>query len=291
VLGTEPRHLSTRGVCPRTISEPLAIGLSGAGLASIGVIPQLIAILGKFSKMDKLPASVKAGRLPLVGSMLRQPGCLRQNRPSSIPSRNWLKHSPSPHLGPPGEMHLQFMCLSSQSPTLFPIRWPPTPSTSHLTPHLPSSPKQTPQKTPLLSYSTPSFGHRESSSSASTMAYQRSDPRLFIPEGFNWEDTPDREFMSRAVAPMRPPATNEDLAIVTFNPLPGNELNFAAVPNIVREFLAMQRIGHRAVMPCHLGQAYVRFTHAYDRDNLVRHSPCPFGNIQLSFAKHNEGRN
>jgi len=53
--------------------------------------------------------------------------------------------------------------------------------------------------------------------------------------------------MSRAVAPMRPPTANEDLAIVTFNPLPGNELNFNVVRNVVREFLVVQRIGHRAV--------------------------------------------
>jgi len=30
--------------------------------------------------------------------------------------------------------------------------------------------------------------------------------------------------------------------------------------------------------PCHLGQAYVRFAHAYDRDNLVSQSPLVFGN-------------
>lgn len=85
--------------------------------------------------------------------------------------------------------------------------------------------------------------------------------------------------MSRVVAPMRPPATNEDLAIVTFDPLPGSELNFNAVRNIIREFLTERRIVLHAVMPCHLGQAYVHFTHAYDRDNMVRHSPMPFGNI------------
>lgn len=44
-------------------------------------------------------------------------------------------------------------------------------------------------------------------------------------------------------------------------------------------------------MPTHLGQACVCFTHACDRDNMVRHSPMPFGNIQISFANHNEGRN
>lgn len=102
------------------------------------------------------------------------------------------------------------------------------------------------------------------------MAYQHTDPRPFIPDGFVWEDVPDREFMGRAVAPMRPPTTNEDLAIVTFNPFPGNELNFNVVRSVVREFLAVQRIENRGVFPCHLGQAYVRCNHAYHWDILVR---------------------
>lgn len=123
------------------------------------------------------------------------------------------------------------------------------------------------------------------------MAYQRADPRPFIPEGFHWEDMSDREFMCWAVAPMRTLATNEDLAIVTFDPLPGNVLNFATVRDIVREFLIQRRVNFRGILPCHLGQAYVRFTHAYDRDNMVRQSPMVVGNIQISFVKHNGGRN
>lgn len=90
---------------------------------------------------------------------------------------------------------------------------------------------------------------------------------------------------------MRPQANNEDLAIVNFDPLSGNQLNFAVVRNIVRDFLDGRRVNHRAILPSHLGQAYVRFHHAYDRDNMVRLSPMPFGNIHVSFTKHNEGRN
>jgi len=76
--------------------------------------------------------------------------------------------------------------------------------------------------------------------------------------------------MSRAMAPMRPLTTNEGLAIVTFDPLSGNQINFVVVRNIVREFLEGHGVNHRAVLPCHLGQAYVCFVHAYDRDNMVR---------------------
>jgi hypothetical protein len=123
------------------------------------------------------------------------------------------------------------------------------------------------------------------------MAYQRVDLRPFIPDTFQWVDVPNREYMCRAVAPARPPPTHEDLAIVTFDPLPGNVLDFAVIRNIVRDFLIGHRVVPRAVLPCHLGQAFVKFHHAYERDNMVRQSPMGFGNIQISFVKHNEGRN
>jgi hypothetical protein len=123
------------------------------------------------------------------------------------------------------------------------------------------------------------------------MAYQRADPRPFLPPNFQWVDIPNREFMCRAVAPMHPPPANEDLAIVTFDPLPGNVLNFGAVRNLVREFLISRHINPRGIMPCHLGQAYVRFHHAYERDQMVNLSPMVLGNVHISFVKHNEGRN
>jgi hypothetical protein len=97
--------------------------------------------------------------------------------------------------------------------------------------------------------------------------------------------------MVRAVAPSRPPANNEDLAIVKFNPLPGNALNFGVVENVVRQFLFQIRMHPRGVYRCSMGQAYVRFRHAFERDNMVDLSPLPFGNFNLSFVRHNEGRN
>jgi hypothetical protein len=35
----------------------------------------------------------------------------------------------------------------------------------------------------------------------------------------------------------------------------------------------------------------VRFEHIYDRDNYVACSPRPYGDVQLTFVKDNEGRN
>lgn len=123
------------------------------------------------------------------------------------------------------------------------------------------------------------------------MAFQRADPRPFVPASFQWVDIPNREFMCRAVAPTTPPPVNEDLAIAVFDPLPGNVLNFGAVRNTIRQFLIEKRINPKTISPSHLGQAYVRFYHAYERDNMVRNSPMVCGNMHISFLKHNEARN
>jgi len=61
------------------------------------------------------------------------------------------------------------------------------------------------------------------------MAFQRADLLPFVPQGFQYQDVPNHVFMERAVAPLRPLATNENLGIITFDPLPGNAMNFAAV--------------------------------------------------------------
>lgn len=124
------------------------------------------------------------------------------------------------------------------------------------------------------------------------IAYQRADPTPFIPEGMQYQDVPKRMFMVRAVAPIRPSARNEDLAIATFNPLPGNEMQFAAVRVVLRDFLQFERpTAFLDIQPTHLGQALVRFTHTYDRDVMVAESPHVFGDVRVLFCKHNEGRN
>lgn len=79
------------------------------------------------------------------------------------------------------------------------------------------------------------------SSASDVMAYQRADPSPFIPEHLQHEDIANREFMIRAVAPVTPPARNEDLAIVTIDPLPGNPMHFAAVRGVIRDFLQLEK--------------------------------------------------
>lgn len=98
--------------------------------------------------------------------------------------------------------------------------------------------------------------------------------------------------MARAVALVRPPARNENLAIVTFNPLPGNPLSFAAVRGVIRDFLRHEkRIPFLDIQPTHLGQALVRLAHTYYRDILVEESPHLYDDVSVTFTKHDRGRN
>lgn len=97
--------------------------------------------------------------------------------------------------------------------------------------------------------------------------------------------------MVRAMAGRRPRARNEDLAIVTIAPLPGNPLVFDAVDEVVREFCHFARVPVKDVQPCHLGQAFVRFESEFDRDRMVLESPHPYGGVHYSFEQHNQGRN
>jgi hypothetical protein len=101
------------------------------------------------------------------------------------------------------------------------------------------------------------------------MAFQRSDPRPFIPENLQWLEVENRVPMARAVVAAMPPLQNEDLAIVSFDHLPGNRIDFAVVDEILREFFHERRIHFTEIQPSTLGQDLVRFAHRIDRDNLV----------------------
>jgi hypothetical protein len=59
----------------------------------------------------------------------------------------------------------------------------------------------------------------------------------------------------------------------------------------MQEFLVHAQVGFRDIQECPLGAAYVRFNHVRDRDRLIRTSPIPFGDVHVSFCKHNEGVN
>jgi hypothetical protein len=60
----------------------------------------------------------------------------------------------------------------------------------------------------------------------------------------------------------------------------------------VHEFLDDHMNIHiREIQPTYLGKALVRFVHAHDRDMLVNNSPYPYGDVEFSLVRHNQGRN
>jgi hypothetical protein len=97
--------------------------------------------------------------------------------------------------------------------------------------------------------------------------------------------------MVRAVARSRPQRRHETVAIVNINPLPGIALHFPNVREVLEEFFEERNIGFFDIQPSHLGQAVVCFNSPVDRDALVLHSPMPLGDVQVSFTRHNQGRN
>lgn len=123
------------------------------------------------------------------------------------------------------------------------------------------------------------------------MAYQRVDPSPFKPRGMHIENIPNRPMMMRAVSGRRPRPTNENLAIVTISPIPGNVLHFPTVEELVREFMDDRRTQISEVQPSHLGRALVRFEYDHDSDLFVRESPHPYGGINFSFVRRNQSRN
>lgn len=133
--------------------------------------------------------------------------------------------------------------------------------------------------------------------SPAPMAFQRVDPRPFVPRNLIWQDVVNRPTMVRAVASRRSVPTdeviarNDDLAIVTLGPLPGNALDFAGVDEVLRIFFAARGIRIIDIQDCSLGQAYVRFARPLDRDVLIEEGPIHFGNLVYTFVRHDEGRN
>ena len=85
---------------------------------------------------------------------------------------------------------------------------------------------------------------------------------------------------------------HEDWAIATIQPLSGNILNFQAVRAVLEDFFVEEaRVQIRSIEPSHLGQALVQLARVPDRDTLVLNNPHQFGNMAISFVRHNQGRN
>jgi hypothetical protein len=109
------------------------------------------------------------------------------------------------------------------------------------------------------------------------MAFQRANPRTFVPPSFHHHEVQNRVAMARAV--MRPPLwVHEYYAIVSIDPLLANPLQFHTMREVVEEFLdEHMHVGFRDIQPSHLGQALVRFDNIFDHDLLVNNSLHPYG--------------
>lgn len=138
--------------------------------------------------------------------------------------------------------------------------------------------------------SSPSASFVEQSLSTE-MAYQRANPGPFVPPRMHHVEVQNRRFMVRAVANSRPTPRHEDWAIATIEPLPGNPLNFQEVSGVLDDFFAdVARVQTRAIQRTHLGQGLVQFARVLERDRMVLESPHQFGNVSISFTKHNQGK-
>jgi hypothetical protein len=74
--------------------------------------------------------------------------------------------------------------------------------------------------------------------------------------------------------------------------MPQQQVSFQAIRDVVTDFLHnVQRVEFTDMQPTHLGQAFVRFRHSYDRDRLIQMGPFQFGDVSISFVEHNKGRN
>lgn len=157
------------------------------------------------------------------------------------------------------------------------------------TPPLPIS-QNTGEENPNLHSPTQAYHSLELSSSPLLMAFFRADPTPFVPRGLNPMNVGPRKPMERVVL-MKPRAKNQDLAIVSIHPMPAHQVTFQAIRDVVTQFLNEENIVFTNMQPTHLGQAYVRFRNAFDRDRLVNHGAFIFNNVSITFVEHNKGRN
>ncbi|XBH56170.1 hypothetical protein VPH35_078074 [Triticum aestivum] len=116
------------------------------------------------------------------------------------------------------------------------------------------------------------------------------DPRPFVPHGFDIQPIVGRNGVALVVLPHRP-RRHEDWAIAFIHPLPA-DAPFPNVRDVLEEFIVVHKqLGLRDIQRCPFGEAYVRLTRVRDRDKLVLDSPHEFGDVFISFVRHDEGRN
>jgi len=187
-------------------------------------------------------------------------------QPKDLDSSNWFN---GPDVIPPGPStpprFAHFGEIRGVTPASYTIYWPSSISaasntvqpTAQENPNLIANPSTTNPSTEL---------HLGESLQQAQMAYKRANPAVFVPHGLAPIEVHGRRVMSRSVV-LRPRAKNQDLAIASIDPLPGHQVTFNAIRGVVADFLNLEaRVVFTEIQPTHLGQAFVRFKNAYDRD-------------------------
>jgi hypothetical protein len=117
------------------------------------------------------------------------------------------------------------------------------------------------------------------------------DPRPFVPQGYQIQNIAGRLAVKRVVVPRRP-KEHEQYAIATIDPFPEGLVPFDNVRDVLGEYLTeVARVGFVSLHSCPFGAAYVQFRNVSDRDRLISSSPNQFGDVNISFVKHDEGIN
>lgn len=137
----------------------------------------------------------------------------------------------------------------------------------------------------------PSSAPGSPATSSAAMANIHIDPRPFMPHGFKIQHIAGRVGVKRVVV-SRKPRLHEQYTIATIAPFPQGQVHFGNVREVLEEYLnEVAEVGFQSIQECPFGAAYVQFTNVSDRERLIHSSPNAFGDVNISFCKHDEGPN
>ncbi|CAN6343856.1 unnamed protein product [Urochloa humidicola] len=124
------------------------------------------------------------------------------------------------------------------------------------------------------------------------MANFPADTRPFVPPGFTLvpcevrrEPARIRAFLASALE-----KTNEDLAIAIADPCI-NKDDFGAFAKALQRYLINNGVHHPEIQHCPIGEAFIRFDSAMQREGFLLGAPRQFLGYHLRFIRHDEGIN
>ncbi|CAN6333977.1 unnamed protein product [Urochloa humidicola] len=118
------------------------------------------------------------------------------------------------------------------------------------------------------------------------------DPRPFVPPGFTLVPRVPAREPSRVRCFLAPSLVkeNEDLAIAVTTPSVAKE-DFGPFARELQRYLLDNGVRSPEIQMCPMGEAFVRFDSAMQREGFLFGGPRPFNGYQISFIRHDEGLN